>query len=400
MVEKAMPAAEARLDARIFLLALGTFAIGTDVFVIAGILPAIARDLAVPVEAAGQIVTLYALTYALGSPLLAAVTAPWRKERVIILALAGFAFADAVCAVAPNFLVLAVARVLAGSCAALYAPTAYALAAALAPPARRGAGLAAVALGMTSATVFGVPLGAAIGHRFGWHVTFMFGMTLAACAAMALAYWRLPALGATPAPRLRERFAPLGDRAVLLPLVANFLWSTGNYIVYTYSAVLFGARLGLDDIALLLMGYGCGGLAGSQLGGRLADRVGAVPLILGCVGVNALNMAAIDFTGGSFIGAFAALFMLAFSGWAVFPAQQTRLLALAPAHGGVVLSLISSTIYIGSASGAAIGGLLLAHAAPPALPIAAAIVVVLGIVIFATSLGRARRDECPTGASK
>jgi len=96
----------APLDIRIYLLALGTFAIGTDVFVIAGILPMIARDLGVSVEAAGQMVTVYALTYALGSPILAALAAQWRRKRVILLALAGFATADLVCSLAPSFTIL------------------------------------------------------------------------------------------------------------------------------------------------------------------------------------------------------------------------------------------------------------------------------------------------------
>src|SRR5262249_34839982 len=87
----------AALDIRIYLLALGTFAIGTDVFVIAGILPMIARDLGVSVEVAGQMVMVYALTYALGSPILAALAAQWRRERVILLALAGFSAADLIC---------------------------------------------------------------------------------------------------------------------------------------------------------------------------------------------------------------------------------------------------------------------------------------------------------------
>src|SRR5258708_39476939 len=107
-------------DPGIVLLALGTFAIGADVFVIAGILKQIAADVAVSVEAAGQMVTAYALTYALGSPLLAAVTAHWRRERLIIIALAGLAGADTACALAPNFTLLVRPRLCAGSWAPLY----------------------------------------------------------------------------------------------------------------------------------------------------------------------------------------------------------------------------------------------------------------------------------------
>jgi MFS transporter, DHA1 family, inner membrane transport protein len=383
-------AERAPLDIRIYLLALGTFAIGTDVFVIAGILPMIAGDLGVSIEAAGQMVTVYALTYALGSPILAALAAQWRRERVILLALAGFSAADLVCSLAPSFALLLAARFLAGASAALYAPTAYTIAADLAPAERRGAALARVALGMTSATVMGVPLGTWIGQHAGWHVTFLMGFALAASAAVALRLGRIPPLGVAGVPPLRERFAPLTRPRVVASLLANLLWSVGNYTVYTYSAVLFGARLGMENIALLLLGYGLGGLSGSQTGGRLVDRFGTTAPILVCVSINIVNLAALNLTGGSVFGAAAALFVIAFSGWAAFPAQQSRLLALEARHGALVLSLISSTIYIGSALGAALGGLLLAQGAPSVLPYAASLATASGLLVFLLGLGRGR----------
>jgi MFS transporter, DHA1 family, inner membrane transport protein len=122
-----------------------------------------------------------------GSPLLAAATARLRRERVVVLALSGFALADAICALAPNYGVLLAARILAGASGALFSPTAYGMAAALAPPERRGAALATVALGMTIATVFGAPLGTWIGHAFGWRASFLLGALFSAVAATTLA---------------------------------------------------------------------------------------------------------------------------------------------------------------------------------------------------------------------
>jgi MFS transporter, DHA1 family, inner membrane transport protein len=380
-----------RLDPRILLLALGTFGLGTDVFVIAGILRLIADGLHVSDEAAGQLATAYALIYALGSPLLAAATARWRRERVVVIALAGFALADAICALAPNYGVLLAGRILAGASGALFSPTAYGMAAAIAPPERRGAALATVALGMTSATVLGAPLGTWIGHAFGWHAPFLLGAALTAAAAAALALTRMPATTPAAVPRLAERFSPLARPAVLLSLVANWLWSAGNYTIYQYSAVLFGSRLHLDNIMWLLAGYGLGGVAGSQLGGRLVDRFGTVAPMVLCVGINAANLTLLNITGATPWGAGVVLFILAFAGWAVFPAQQSRLLQLEPAHGGLVLSLISSTIYIGAATGAALGGLLLARFPSAAPAYVAGAITVAGLLVFLASLPAARR---------
>jgi MFS transporter, DHA1 family, inner membrane transport protein len=382
-----------RRDTRILLLALGTFALGTDVFVIAGILRLIAAGLAVSTEAAGQLATAYALTYALGSPLLAAATARWRRERVVVLALGGFATADVICALAPNYGVLLAARILAGASGALFSPTAYGMAAALAPPERRGAALATVALGMTIATVFGAPLGTWIGHAFGWRASFLLGALFSAVAATALAMASGAPTPLAAVPRLAERFSPLARPEVLLSLVANWLWSAGNYTIYNYSAVIFGSRLHLDNIMWLLACYGVGGVAGSQLGGRFVDRFGTVAPIILCVGINAANLTLLNITAATAWGAGVVLFILAFAGWAVFPAQQTRLLQLEPAHGGLVLSLISSSIYIGSATGAALGGLLLARFPPAAPAYVAGAITVSGLLVFIASLVAARRKH-------
>src|SRR5271167_2760414 len=98
-------------DPRIWLLGVGTFAVGTDNLVIAGILPTLADDLHVGLDDAGLLVTAYALSYGLGSPILAALTGRMRRERVVIWAIGAFAFANLLCAVAPNYTVLVLARV-------------------------------------------------------------------------------------------------------------------------------------------------------------------------------------------------------------------------------------------------------------------------------------------------
>ncbi|WP_081992216.1 MFS transporter [Inquilinus limosus] len=151
-------------DIRIWVLALGTFAIGTDVFVVSGILPAIAAQFGTDLDAAGQTVTAYALTYALAAPLLVPLTAALRQVRVVIVTLAIFALANALCAAAPTYWTLMAMRVVAGAVAALYTSTAYALAASRAEPHRKGAAIATVALGLTASAVFGVPLGTRSGR--------------------------------------------------------------------------------------------------------------------------------------------------------------------------------------------------------------------------------------------
>lgn len=353
-------------DPRVWLLALGTFAIGTDAFVVSGILPAVAGDLRVGLDAAGQVVTAYALTYALGAPLLAALTARLPRERTVTLALGLFALANALCALAPGYGFLIAARVLAGVAAALYTPTAYALAAGLARPERRGSALAAVALGLTASAVLGVPFGAFLGQRLGWHATFWF-VALLSAAAVAVLLSSPPrgasADGAVPT-SLRERFAPLARPTVLLALLPSLLWCTANFTSYTYLGAALAERHAPDAVVALFLVYGLGGLAGSQAGGHLADRFGPARPIAACLAVAAANQALLGLSAASTMTLGAALVAWSFTGWATFAPQQSRLLAVEPANGPLVIALNNSTIYLGSALGAALGGVLVAHGLP------------------------------------
>jgi DHA1 family inner membrane transport protein len=368
------------------ILALGTFAIGADVFGIAGILPLIAGDLNTSIEAAAQVNAAYALAYALGAPLLAVLSAPWPKERVTVLAIAGFAAADLLCAASPDLGALMAARVLAGICAALYVPTALALAAARAPPGRRGAGLSGVTLGTTTALVVGVPLGSWVGQHFGWSCSFLLTGACATGAATALVLARIPASALPPAPALSARLRPATRPSVLLVLLSQLLWSSCNYSIYHYSSVLLGERLGLDKMPWLLFATGVGALLGSFSGGRLADRFGPAIPVLAIAAVNAVNIGLLALSGASVLGASIALFLFGVAGWAIVPAQQSRLLALAGDQGAGVIALLGSTVYVGSAAGAAVGGLVLAQAGPAALPVIAGAGVVLGLLVYALSL--------------
>src|SRR5262245_10456794 len=140
-------------------LAFGTFAVGTDAFVVTGFLPAMASTLHVSPQAAGQSVTVFAVAYAVLSPILATLTARVPRRVLLVCALAGLGLANIGSALAPSYGVLVATRVLAAVGAASYTPNAGAAAAALVGPAQRARALAIVLGGLTAATAVGVPLG-------------------------------------------------------------------------------------------------------------------------------------------------------------------------------------------------------------------------------------------------
>jgi predicted MFS family arabinose efflux permease len=371
-----------RRDFRILLLALGTFAIGSDNFVIAGVLHPLANEFGTRVESAGQVVTAYAATYAISSPLLTAATAHFRQERLVIAALAGFACSDIACAFSADIFAFALARIVAACCAALYIPSAYALAAALWPANHRGTAMATVALGTTLAMFVGVPIGTSVGHEFGWRVTFLFDAALGLIAVILLGVQHIVPGAIAARPNWLTNMSPIGRRRTALSILATLFWSVSTFSVYTYVSAIFGDSLKLDNIAPLLFGYGLGALTGSQLAGLLVDRFGPTRPIVVAVVVSTINFGLMTITGGTVVSAAAGLFVMAFCTWIALVAQQTRLLAIEPEHAAIVLSFLTSGIYVGAALGAGLGGALLATLSRYAPLYGAAFLMAIGLIAF------------------
>jgi len=394
-------------DPRIWLLGVGTFAVGTDNLVIAGILPTLADDLHVGLDDAGLLVTAYALSYGLGSPILAALTGRIKRERTVIWAIGAFAFANLLCAVAPNYTILVIARIAAGLAAAAYTPGAYALAIALSSPERRGRALSTVLFGISMSTVFGVPLGTVLGHRLGWHATFLFIAALSAIAMVTLRVARMksPDTSLGSATGVAARLAPLTRPTVLLALLPNFIWGVGGMSVFTFISPILGAHFDRDTIVALLLVNGFGGLVGGFVGGRVADRYGSVrPMTV------SFTIAAVNFALWGLLANFGIdvgliptamiVFVWAMAGWSLGAPQQSRIVRLDPANASVTLAINNATFYLGSSIGAAVGGALLAYMPPIDLTFfgTAAALVAMGALRLSMVLNRRRAIASPPKA--
>jgi len=343
---------------RLLILALGTFAIGTEAFVIAGVLPGIAADLGVSVPAAGQLVTLFAIAYAVAAPVMATLTAAVERRRLLVIALAAFTAANVFAALAPGYLSLALARVLAAVSAAAYTPTAGAVAATTGDPAQRGRALATVTGGLSVALVIGVPAGTWIGSTLGWRMTFVFVAAVAAFAVTGIAITLPPTATPVFVP-FRDRLRLLTRGRVLAALALTMAWMTGIYVLYTYIAPVLRITAGVTERELsgLLLVFGVFSVAGTLLGGLGADRFGvtrtSVPalVIIGGVLVMLPALATTALRAAVLMGGWGL-------GWAFVTAHQHRLVSLAPATPAVILSFNSSALYVGVGLGAGLGGLL------------------------------------------
>ncbi|MDQ8702169.1 MFS transporter [Streptomyces sp. LHD-70] len=377
----------AALPGWLYILFLTLLATATDEFVIAGVLPAVADDLGVSVAAAGQLVTVFAVVYAVGAPTLSVVSERFPKRTVLIVGLSLFVVANVAAALAPGYWTLMVARVLAALCAAVVASAAFTTAAAGAPEGAQGRYLGVVTAGMTAALFSGVPLGSWLGGAFGWRATFWLIAAVGAVAAFGLLATAPAVPGGGPAP-LRERLDPLRDRSVLRLVAVTFLAASGGLMFYTYlgpyTAEVADGSYGLLSFVLFLVG--AAGLVGALLSGKAADSWGPQRSLRRVLAGHAIALAlaaGIVFSGfGNRYVLTAVIACWAVFAWALTPPVQGSILAAAgPAAGMTALSLNISGLYLGTGVAAAVGGAVVGTLGVPFVPVAAAALMALSFLL-------------------
>ncbi len=346
------------MNFRIYLVALGTFAIATDAFVIAGILPEIAQSFHVTIGTAGQLVTVYSLLYGFGAPVLAAVLAPFSRKHILIGALFGFSLANVASALAPSFGFLIGCRILAGVCAAVVSPTAYALAATLASDNARGRALAMVGFGSSAATVVGVPLGAWIGQTLGWPVTFSLVAGLSALAGVTLSLVGIPSIPIPSTISLGARFSLMVHPLLVLALFPTFFWSMAHFTLYTYVALFLQQTTHSRNVSSFLLIWGAGSVVGNWLGGYVADHIGSGRTIVVSLFTLAVALSLLPTTAAFLPGTVVLLFLWGMAVWTAWPALQNRLHNRLPHLASQVLALNGSIDILGGAAGAGVGGLI------------------------------------------
>lgn len=376
----------------LFWLALGTFAVGTEGFMIAAILPRIAGDLAVTLGAAGQLVTVFTLAYAIGSPVLTTLAGSLDRRKLLIGAMIAFAVANIVASLSFSYWTLVFARVLIAFAAGLYVPNANALAAAMAPSERRGRALAIVNGGLTAAVALGVPLGAFVGYSLGWRMNFVGVALLATIAILGLVGGLPRGIGlGLPTTTLRQRFAVLRMPGVLAAVLVTTFWAMGGYTVYTYIAPYLDTVAGLRGIQIgwVLFTWGIAAAVGIFGGGMINDRFGSRPVIAGTLSIMALALISLSLSARYFTPSAALVPVLIAVGiwgvtaWGFFPAQQVRLMGITGLKvAPVILSLNASFMYLGFSMGAAVGAFTLAHGTIADLGWVGGLWVVAALVLY------------------
>ncbi|WP_041290812.1 MFS transporter [Kytococcus sedentarius] len=362
------------------MLFTATLALGTDEFVIAGILPDVASDLGVTAGTAGLLVTAFGLAFCIGSPLIAALTDRLDKKHVLVGGLLLFAVANALMARVDAFALAVLLRIVAGLAAAAVSPTAMAIAGTRAPAGSEGRYLAVATAGLTVALFTGVPLGSWAGHTWGWRSTFLLIalVSVVVTALSALMTPRVPGNDPTP---LRARLRPVRNWQVLSLVLAMFLCGAGGLTFYNFLGATVEGHLGSSTSAVTwtLLMVGIVGIAAVFGGGALVDARGPRAGRLLIVGGHAIALLAI----GLYLvvgGGFGVPFLLLVAAWSLFawalgPAMQASIIGVDPSSAVLSAALGISGLYGGAGVGAALGGVLIYHLGAVALPLAGSTLV-------------------------
>ncbi|MGN8198371.1 MFS transporter [Salinisphaera sp. RV14] len=387
----------------LFLLSTAMFALGMDAYVLAGLVPDIARSLDVAEGSAAQVVTAFTLSYAIAAPVLAASLAGKSVKRILSLAMALFVTGNLISVFASDYWILIASRCVAGVGAGTFAPVAAATAGSLVPKEKKGRALGVILGGMGTGTVIGVPVGIQIANVAGWQLTLLV-VAIIATAAIVGILSRLPAVDVAPPPSLNARLQMLTNPRVAVVVTVTLFTAIASLGLYTFMAPVLAALSMNLDSSLYFWAWGIGGVVGAFSVGHVIDHSGRPGIVLLCILialVAAITLLPVSASAPAALS-FVPILIWGAMGWSSLAPQQHVLLDLQPEHGSIAVALNSSANYLGSAIGTMVGGAIIttqaasAGSLPEFAAIAGLVAIVLQAIIVITQLNTQRSSTDAT----
>ncbi|KVO99164.1 arabinose transporter permease [Burkholderia ubonensis] len=363
-------------------LAISAFAIGTTEFIIMGLLPEVAHDLAVSLPSAGLLVTGYALGVAAGAPLLAVLTSRMPRKTALQLLMAIFIAGNVLCATASGYAMLMVARVVTSFAHGSFFGIGAVVAASLVPADKRASAIALMFTGLTLSNVLGVPFGTLVGQLLGWRASFWIVAALGVASLAGIAALVPNRHDGGPI-GLGSEVRVLKEPQVWLALLMTVLGFGGVFVVFTYIAPILESVSGFSPraVALILVLFGAGLTIGNTLGGKLADRA-LMPSLMAILVALMAVMAVFAKTSHLPVAAALTVFVWGIAAFATVPPLQARVVEKAASAPHLASTLNIGAFNVGNAGGAWLGGLALGHGfALDALPWVAAAVTFAALVV-------------------
>lgn len=377
---------------------LTLFVVGTDLFIISPLLPPIAVEFDRSAAITGLSVTVFSMTYLVSAPLIGQLADRIGRRRILTICLFGFAAANLLTGIAPDFNWLLATRIAAGMATAGVSPLIYAGVGEAAPASRRATWMSIAVSGLLLALSVGAPAGTLVASYWGWRSPFVIlaFVSLGLIAANRLVWPadQSPGDNATAVPPV------LNPAVMMLRLLPTVLWATSLYGVYTYLGVwLTGAGLLPSQVARAISFYGVGALIGTLLGGHAADRLGSRTTMMASLAGLTGCLSALGVGIGSGWTADLMLLITSIFAQLFFPAQQARLARQFPQRRAFMLAFNNSSLFLGISLGSLIGGEAIALAGFGADAAIGAVIACTALIFVAAGDRSQRAPEVTSGTA-
>lgn len=344
-------------QSKIYLLTLLSFLVGTSQFIIAGILDKIASSLDITVASAGQLVTVFALASAIGTPILTVILSRYSLKTQLLIAITIFLVGAFITPLNLGYEVLVLARAITGVGTILFVVTAYVFAGRLSGEGKQGSGMSYIALGFSLSQVAGVPLGRMIANLYNWQMIFYIVGVLVLLGTFIIIVTFQKRTPQIP-PTIKEQVNILKDKKVFLALsVTVFTFITFSAITTFITPLIFSIeKVSEHTITMIFIILGVASVIGSKTGSSLADKIGVQKVLLSTMSIVVLSLVIMNIFSHSFIVFVAMLTIWNITIWMFGPTQTLNLSTIFPTHSSVLISLNSSFVQLGFALGAFFGG--------------------------------------------
>ncbi len=347
-----------------------------------GLLNTIAEDFQISENAAGVIISAYALGVVVGAPLITVFTGLMPRRRLLLLLMGAFMIGNALSVFATTYETLVISRFIAGLPHGAYFSVAALSAASMAPVTGRGRAVAFITMGLAVATVLGVPAAEMLGTALGWPAAYAL-VAVIALVTIILLWFLMPHMVRMKPTKPRTELGALGRSQVWFTLAIGTVGSGGMFAIYTYISWTMTEGAGLDSnmMWLVLMAYGVGSVGGNWFGGRLADRNLEWGVLFALIMI-AIILAVFYFTSTNAVLGTITFGICGFFGTCLAPTLQVRLMDVAHDAQTLAAALNHAALNMANAAGAAIGGAVIAAGYSYSAPALAGVVLALAAIII------------------
>jgi len=343
---------------KIILLAIICFVLGTSEFVIVGVLDKVALTANISIAQAGQLISVFAITAAIGTPIAIYFLKSINQQKILMLSLGVIMVACIMMFLSVDYHLLLIARIIMALGVGVFNVYCFITATNLAPENKRASAIATVTVGYNAALIVGLPVGRMLTVLWGWQSIFAFTAVFCIVAVFLMKKY-IPVVITKSDSSATNQLTVILKPKIILNLFISFFWITGYAMLYSYITPYLKNTSSMNGnlLSMALFAFGIATLIGNKSGGFLGERIGRSKTVLYSMIFNVASLILLSLSSGSVYLTVFILMLWAFSAWAAGPILRFNILDLTPEAPQLIMSLYNSIIQFGFAVGAALGGI-------------------------------------------